>query len=328
MQKIRYEIDPHNRLTRLHTFRKTLDGKFSIGKNNTLIYHIKAPVPRGTNIPHQLKLRGKWSLDSGGNLRLTLDKWLRQTFGDRLTLTGEIVGADRNALIFTLSTQAKEGTRSIYCLRLNGSWMADRYNRLTFRVKKERGMHDTLILDGIWEVNKDHQIIYRLEKSRLIRKSKKIRTLIFKGHWNVKDRSRISYILEENTNGSFDFRTGAGLFRQNYIKYEIGIGLSCRARPVKRRIILFGKWKIKKGKSLVFEIKYGNGKIYSVTFGADIKLTSKDTLLFRLRTETGKPIGANLKLSRDILKGRGRIFTRLFKSKKDSAIHTGAAFNW
>ena len=50
MQKIRYEIDPHNRLVRrLPRFRKVIDGKFKIDKKNTLIYHVKAPVPRDAN---------------------------------------------------------------------------------------------------------------------------------------------------------------------------------------------------------------------------------------------------------------------------------------
>ncbi len=116
MDKLRYEVDPHNRLivegtgrkTGLPKFRKVLDGRFKIGKNNTLIYHVKAPVPHGACIPHQLKLKGEWSLTEGGDLRLTLDKWGRASFGDRLTLKGDIVGVNKNSLLFAITTVTKE----------------------------------------------------------------------------------------------------------------------------------------------------------------------------------------------------------------------------
>ena len=301
MQKVRYEIDPHNRLvikatgrkTRLPVFRRALDGKFKTGKNNTLIYRVKSPVSRETNIPHQFKLRGKWSLNKRRDLTLTLEKWGRQTFGDKLALTGNIVSVNRDALLFAVSTRTKEGARSTYCLKLSGSWRADRHNRLTFRVKKERGKHDILTLKGIWEINKNHRVIYRREKGRLIRKLKDVRALTFKGHWDIKDKARISYVFDGDTNSRFNFRTGAGLFRENYIKYEIGIGLSGRARPARRIITLFGKWRIKRGKKLVFEVKYKNGKIHAIVFGADIKLATKDRVLFKLRNEKGKDIGAH-----------------------------------
>ncbi len=336
MQKVRYEIDPHNRLvikdtgrkTRLHAFRRSLDGKFKIGKNNTLTYRVKAPMPRDANIPHQVKLRGKWSLNKRRDLILTLDKWGRQTFGDRLTLTGNIIGVNKDALLFAVSTRTKEGTRSTYCLKLSGSWRADRHNRLTFRVKKERGRHDILILDGIWEIGKNHQIIYRYEKARLIRKSKKIHTLNFKGHWDIKGKARISYVFEGNTGPSFDFRTGAGLFRENYIKYEIGIGLSRRAGPARRIVALFGRWKINRRKELMFEVKYENGKIHAIAFSADIKITDKDTILFRLRANSGRDISANLKLSRSMLGGSAEAFARALKSKRESAVYAGAALEW
>ena len=98
MEKVRYEIDPHNRLvikktgkkTKLARFRRVLDGRFKTDRINSLTYHIKAPIPQDLNAPHQVKLRGRWSLTKNHDLRLTLDKWRRQTFGDQLTLQGDI----------------------------------------------------------------------------------------------------------------------------------------------------------------------------------------------------------------------------------------------
>ncbi|MCK5209459.1 MAG: hypothetical protein KAQ79_15600, partial [Cyclobacteriaceae bacterium] len=81
--KITYEIDPYNRLiinkagkkSELSRFRQVLDGRFKIDKDNRLVYYIKAPTPRGTEIPYQVKLQGKWSLSDDHNLCLTLNKW-------------------------------------------------------------------------------------------------------------------------------------------------------------------------------------------------------------------------------------------------------------
>ena len=167
MQKVRYEVDPHNRLvlektrrkTLLPRFRKVVDGHFKIDKKNTLSYHVKSPVPRSANIPHQVKFRGKWSLTKKHGLRLTLDKWGRQTFGDQLTLQGDIIDVNKNSILFAVTTRTKEGVQSTYGLRFQGSWQADKHNRLTFRVKKEEGKHDILIFNGIWEINKNHQMM-------------------------------------------------------------------------------------------------------------------------------------------------------------------------
>ncbi len=328
MHKSKYEIDPHNRLVRLHNFRRVLSGKFKTGKNNTLIYSVNDPFPRGAKIPHQVKLRGKWSLSGRRRLTLTLDKRGRRASGDKLTLTGDIVRVDKDTLFFAVSTQTKKSTRSTYCLKLKGSWRADRHNRLTFRVKKEHGRHDILILDGIWEVNRHHQVIYRYEKAHLIRKSKKIHTLVFKGHWNITDDAGISYVFDGNTKSKFSFKTSARIFRKNYIKYKIGIGLSRKAPPVGRTVTLFGSWKVRRGKELAFEIKYKNGKIHAIVFSADMKLTSGDTVLFRLRSESGRDLSANVKLSRGIMKGNGQAYVKGLKSRKEAAVYAGAVFGW
>ena len=144
MEKVRYEVDPHNRLvikktgrkTKFPRFRRILDGRFKVARDNTLTYHIKAPIPDDIRAPHQVKLRGKWSLTKNHNLRFTLDKWRRQTFGDQLTLQGDIIDVNKNSLLFAVTTRTKQGAQSIYALKLQGSWQADKNNRLTFRIKK------------------------------------------------------------------------------------------------------------------------------------------------------------------------------------------------
>ena len=303
MQKIRYEIDPHNQLVRrLSRFRKVIDGKFKLDKKNTLIYHVKAPVPRDANVPHQVKLRGKWALTKDHDLTLTLDKWGRQTYGDKLTLQGNITDVRKNSLLFTVTTKSKDNVQSIYVLKLAGSWQADKNNRLTFRVKKEKGRHDILIFNGIWEINKNHRIIYRYEKARLIRKRKKIHTLAFKGHWDISDRTRISYVISRNTDSVFSFKPKIRVFGSDYLKYEVEAVLSRKPKPLKQTVTLI--------------------------FAVEVKLTPRGTIKFRLKSSRGKGIGATLELSRKLLKGDGQVFLRVLKTKREATIYAGAGWRW
>ncbi|MBU1044739.1 MAG: hypothetical protein KJ915_10130 [Candidatus Omnitrophica bacterium] len=332
--KITYEIDPYNRLiidksgkeSELSRFRQVLDGRFKIDEDNTLTYLIKAPTPEGTELPHQVKLEGVWSLDEDHNLCLELNKWGRETLGDKLTLQGEIIDTSKNSLAFSLTTHTKDNMQSIYILQLKGAWQADKNNRLTFRVQKEKGSYDILTFKGTWEINKQHQIIYQYEKAQLIRKEKNIHILTFQGYWDIKDKGRLSYVMDLQSDSVFSFKTSAAVFKDKYIKYELGIGLD---KNLEEQIItLCGKWKIKKDIGLVFEVEYENGNIQAITFGAEAKLTDKDSISFELKNEQNKNISAQLQLSRKILDGEGLSFLRFLKSKDEVAVYVGAGFRW
>ncbi|MBN2453886.1 MAG: hypothetical protein JXB40_06500 [Candidatus Omnitrophica bacterium] len=337
MQKVRYEIDPYNRLivdgpgakSDLPKFRKVLDGKFRTDKNNNLSYHIKAPLSEGSAMPNQVKLSGQWSLTDNHELSLKLDKSCRETFGDRITLQGDILDVKQNSLLFAVTTAAKENTRSTYVLNIGGRWKADENNRLSFHVKREGGRYDILTFKGAWEVNKHHQIIYEYEKARLIRKKRQSHTLTFKGYWDIKERARISYVLSADTDSVFDFSTGAGIFKEKYIQYEVGIGLTDRAKKAKRTIRLSGKWNLKKGAGLIFEVEYENKRVKAIVFGAEAKLTDKDTVSFRLKNDIeNKDIGVSMELSHKIFRGDGEAFLRALASRRESAVYAGTAWRW
>ncbi len=339
MEKVRYEIDPHNRLVIDETgekaditrFRRVLDGKFKTGPDNSLIYHVKSPIgTRGASpeIPHQIKLRGIWSLTDNHDLKLTLDKWGRETFGDELTFQGEILDADKNELAFAVTTKSKENTETTYILKLEGAWQADENNRLTFRVKKEKQRYDILTFTGAWDIGENYQIVYRYQKSRLIRKRDETHTIAFKGYWDIKDKARVSYVLEKGTHSVFNFTASLGIFEKSKIKYEIGIGLTDKPQREKRTLTLFGRWAIKKGAGVTFEVRYEGRAVNKIIFGAQVRLTKRDTVSLKLINEKGDDTGAEIKLSHDILKGDGQAFLRLLKTQKEAAIYAGAAWRW
>lgn len=331
-EKVRYELDPHNRLTvkssALRGIRKVLDGRFKIDAQNDLTYHVKAPIPAGIKAPHQFKLKGRWSLSKEHQLRLTLDKWSRETFGDQITLQGEILDLRKNALLFAVTSQNKEGLPSLYALELVGSWQADKDNRLTFRVDKGQGSYDTLVFDGIWQLNQNYEITYRCQKQKGVRKSKKIHTLIFKGGWDIRDQARLSYVIDKDTDAGFDFHTAIGIFKDNYIKYELGIGMAQKKAPLRRVIVFPGKWRLKKNLGLVFEVRTQKRKVQEIILGAEARLKGSTTVLFDLRSSLNREIGAQLELSRDIFKGEGQAFLRLLASREEAAIVAVCGWRW
>lgn len=331
-ETIKYEVDPYNKLaisktcktSNLPKFRQILEGRFKIDKKNNLTYIVRKPLTKDT--PHQVKLKGKWSLDKNNDLVLTLDKTKRDSLGDKVTLKGALKKATKDSLDFSLTTKTKNKLSS-YVIKLNGKWQADKYNQLTFNVKKEHSKHDILTLKGGWKLN-NNQITYTYKKSQLIRKQKKTYVLTFKGHWDIKGKKRITYAMDKSSTSGFDLRAYYSQFKSNYIKYKIGIITNIKPRPKDNVITLFGQWKLTKALGLSFEVKNKQGKPYSVNFKAEAKLTKKDTINFKLKDTNNKDIQAQIELNHKILKGAGDGFIRLLKTNKEKTLLIGVGFGW
>lgn len=334
--KVRLEVDPHNRLVMAETgkrsdvrrHRHVLDGRFKIDKNNELSYHVKSPYCRDRDVPHQLRLKGKWTLTEDHNIELKLDKWGRQTFGDKLTLEGRIVEVKKNSLAFSVSATTKAGLQTTYTVNLAGTWQADKNNRLTFSVKREKQRRDILTFRGAWEINKNCRIVYKYEKALLITKKKELHTLEFKGHWDIKDKARLFYVMDARSDSVMSFKTGLGIFSGKEIKYRIDIAVKDTGLPIERTLKLKGEWKVKKNIGLTFETTYKAGEAHSMVFGADAKLTSRDTVSLKIKNERGKDLGGELELSRRLLKGDGDAFLRLLASRNETKVVAGVGFRW
>lgn len=331
-EKVRYELDPYNRLIArggsLRGARRVIDGQFRVSAHNAVWYHVKAPLPAGAKAPRQMKLKGDWSLADGHNLRLTLDKTSRQTFGDQLTLQGEILDVRKNALLFAVTTRTKDNTPSVYILELAGAWQADERNRLTFRAQREHGRTDILTFQGAWEIDDAYRLTYTYQKKQLLRKAARTHTLVFRGQWDIRGKARVSYVLEKETGSGFDLKTGIGVFKDRSIKYEVGIGLSRGRRPLKRVIAFFGAWKLHKKAGLVFEVRQSERRVQAFVFGAEARLTDKGALSCKLKDERDKGMGVELELSRDIFKGNGQAYLRLLTSRQETAILAGSGWQW
>jgi len=328
--KIKYEVDPHNRLIitksgkKLKTpgFRHVLEGRFKVSKKNTVSYHLKHP--QSSPIPQQLKLSGSWSVDKKHNLVLTLDKKHNQIVKDRLTLKTEIINARAEGLEFLIASKDRRGRAYLYILALRGRWQADRYNRLQFLATRRKDLDDRIILKGSWEVNQKNQIIYSYARTVLKTKKKTAHTVAFKGHWDIPTKNRIIYVLNKQTNSGFDFKVGLGKPAKKGLQYEIGVGLV----PKKKKITLFGRWKVNPRLGLIFEMRGEKGKLRRIVFTAKLKLKKNSYLEARLKNSSGGNLGISLKLSKSILKGTGQAYLRALKDGKEITLLSGAGFRW
>lgn len=329
-EKIKYEIDPHNRLVYEKTgkqsevprFRTVLDGQFEIDENNCVTYHVKKS--QASEVPQQVKLKGQWALDNEHNLVLTLDKWGNQIAGNKLTVESELIDAKDNKLAFTVTSRDSENNSHIYIVNLSGRWQADEYNRLTFNVQKETGVSDKIILSGAWEVNRQNELIYTYEKSMPGKEEKITKTVTFKGYWDIAGKHRIIYVLNKAIGSEFDFKVSVGKPTARGLEYELGVGVV----PSKKTITLFGSWKVSKNLGLLFEMPYADGKVQSIVFGGWGRLDKNHKLELRLQNKKGEDLGIDVKLSRRILEGQGEAFIRALKSQKEVSIVAGVGFRW
>jgi hypothetical protein len=294
-KKLRFETDPHNRLvfrktgrkSPLSGFRQVLDGTFSIGANNALSYHIKQPLDPDLPFGRQLKLTGKWSLNPNHDLLFTLDSWKLQTAGDELTLRCQLIDAKADSLAASLTTRSSNGRTSIYLLKLEGSWQVDPLNRLSFVLKSASSGPDTLSFDGSWKIGKNYELIYQL----------RTQTLVFKGHWDIADKTRLAYALDA----------------------------SAFSKPA---FIFSGSWKISRSSGLVFEMKQKGGRITSLSLSAQARLSDRDTILLTLKNTQRRSPQAELELSRNIAQGAGLAFLKLLASKGEQGVFIGMGRRW
>jgi len=301
--------------------RQTVDGEFEI-ENNELSYRLQKPIP-GTS-PSRLKLQGNWSLDNEHNLVLTLDRENNMVSGDKITLEGEIIDAKANELAFCLRSKDINGQSHLSLLKLSGKWQADKYNRLSFLIQRERGSSNTLTFTGSWEINKKNELTYTFTKSYLKRKYKINHSITFKGYWDIREKLRLSYVLSKELDSGFEFQVSAGKPAPRGMEYSLGIGVA----PQDKRIKLIGSWKVNPRLGLIFEMPYEEGRIRALVFGADCRLAQGTDLEFKLRNNLNKDLGVSLRLSKSVLGDSGKAFVEAVKERGNLSIFAGIGIRW
>jgi len=207
-------------------------------------------------------------------------------------------------------------------LSLRGRWQADSRNRLNFLVERSKGQEDRLVFQGGWELDEADEISYRYQPN--------LQTLRFQGQWDLSDSTRLTYVLDESSDSTFRFRgafqTPSVLAKEGELRYQIGLEVEGKKRF--NVVTLFGKWKLSRDLALDFELATGGASSRTIHFGATYQVDSDDALSAQLTTREGKPLGVEVILTRDFLKGQGQAFMRLVKSLEETAVEGGVRFRW
>jgi len=334
--KMRYELDLKNRLIleksedgkALPEFRKVAEGRFKVSPDNELEYMVESGFASKNKIPSRIRLKGAWELTGEHDIKFNFDKSHAQSGAESITLKGEVVDVRKNSLLFALTTSGGTGRLRTYAIELRGVWKNDAFNRLTFTVKRNSGIHNVFTFSAAWDIDEKNRLVYRYEKTHLVRKTKKVHELVFSGSWDIKNASRITYSLGAGSDSELSFRMSCCFLDKNSIKYEIGIGAHRSAVYANRTFTLFGKWKIRKGLGLVFEYKCGD-KTSVISFSAEAEMKNGDILSFNIRTENVKrSSGLTLEIDYSFLKGDAVAFVRYLRSKEEKCVLLGAGLRW
>lgn len=290
---IKYEIDPYNRLIRVKKFRHVINGRFKIDRKNRLYYEIFKSSK--TDIPQKIKFSGTYSIDKDHNLIYTLTKWNNQIQGNRLRIRTRFIDASKNEIVF-LSSFKKSNKKYLYTIKLHGAWQQDKNNRLTFGVKKEhQEKRDIITFFNAWAINKHSEIIYKYGHGR------NKETITLKGKWYIKDKYRLSYILDKRIHSGFNFKISLGQIipkgKKTYIKFDITQVLS-KTKRITRRIVFSGKLRMRK----------------------------KGVIL--LEHSIGKKTRTTLKFTKAILGQKGFAYIEAYLKNKEKYLGGGIGFRW
>lgn len=326
-----YAILPDNRLVirqgDITGYRRVLDGRFTTDEGNNLIYGLRMPSLResGENIPRLVKLAGTWSLDANHDLELKLRADKEKKDREAIILTGEIVSAERNALVFGLSTESAGGKRSSYLLNLKGRWQADENNRLIFRVKKSRGIEDVLVFDGVWDVGRNNQIVYRYRKFCGGGKKNEEKDISFRGYWEVPENGRLAFWLNAGKTSGFNFRAQVNPIRGNGRKvgFTAAIKISGRKNPVRKTVLLSGKWKFPGKAELVFELEPAARGKKKLLIGALHHVGEDGSVEFTLSNRRRKGLAAGVMFRKKFFAGQADTYLKLRKEAEKSAVEAG-----
>ena len=270
-------------------------------------------------------MEGSWEMGSDGEIR-----YRRRGSEQEVVLTGDILSADPNSLTFHLREVQQEEDVQLRQMSLRGRWRADERNRLTFLVEREQGPKEVLTLEGGWEVGPKNEILYRFERTDLKRRSRSLHEIRFDGYWDLGEERGLSYVLDADTDSVFRFR---GAFQTASIRQMTGalryqIGLEAEGRSRLQTVTLFGKWKLSRDLSLEFEVPYSGRFRRAISFGATYSWDRRTAVSAKLTAPDGGPLGLELTLHREFLRGQGEAFVRLRRSLEETAAEAGVRVRW
>ena len=237
------------------------------------------------------------------------------------TLRKRFIAAESDTLVIeAIQTEFKTNQKALRILKLKGTWHANDYNELCFEVTARKGHPETYTFKGSWRINNNQQIEYVSDDGR--------DTLTFKGYWDISLAKRLVYIFEGSSSSRFEFKVQleSPTFypKKGEIRYRIGIGVrQSRATLPGQIIILYGEWKFGRNLVLNFQMDYGQGKIRSIEFGAEVTF-GRNKVILALKNKLGDSLGITLTMTHKFLEHfDAEVFVRLKSLQKEQSIEGG-----
>ena len=231
-----------------------IKGKFVIDSKNRLIFLVNQSRAwkRQHHLSDKITFKGVWTLNRNHDLRIILNKKENRFKGKKITFRTQLLDYRDNTLLFTIKSKENRSIARIRLLKVRGDLHLDRYNRLTFIIKKPK-RPDVLMFSGAWKLNRNQEIVYEYQKL----KTKTKRKIVLKGFWGITSRNRLRYYLAGSNKEFLDFKVSCQSPSlhpsQRAIKYRLEVGAGKRKK--KKVITLRGEWKIKRNLALEFIMK-------------------------------------------------------------------------
>ena len=291
-----------------------LAGSFRTDNKNRLIYSFKPDSP--TQKPSEVTLEGGWRLKSDKELQFIV-KGSRDNGPKTLSFRGNLADAGANQLAFVFSEEGKSQS-----LSLSGRWAADERNRLSFIVKKANGVEDKLTLQGTWEIGPHHELRYQTVAGKHRRQES---FLIFDGAWQFNGSRKLIYKLSGSSQSVFAFQASLSgslvMADKGELSYDVGLGLFS-GKTHRKRITLFGSWKLNRDFSVSFEVPYADGRIEAMRFEGIVSPSPKDRIAVALSAASSRKLGLTVVFTRDFFRN-AQLFLRLKRDAEESSIIGG-----
>jgi hypothetical protein len=285
------------------------------------------------------RIKTKSSVDASVERRLTgrtissqnLYKRIEEGEIVRLALKGEVIAAGGNELVFISRTRVTEKQIRTQTYHLTGKWFLTKSSQLRFKTSIAGKV---LRFEGVWALNKNQELIYKIERRQLKRSVVKFQTLVFKGSWDIDAKLRLRYQLAVSRdyfelNGKIaclDTVKGRAV-----IRFEFGIGYRRKiSNPKYSILVLNGFWRPISKAEIGFEIKLKDEKPYLIRMRGIYRLTSKDSVEFRITKQTF-PARPELSVifSRELLSKKGELFIKGETDfNKDHFLGVGGRVRW
>ena len=271
-------------------------------------------------------IKGRWKLGPHD----TIAYQAARDGDERVNFETELIAFEPGLLVLGVTQKKNRTDFETTLVKLRGHWKSNDKNQLTFEAQRESGKRDILTFQGAWKLNRSHEIVYKLRKTRLKTKTRQTQVLTLKGHWDLTGKNRLVYYVGGESAEALRFRgafqTQSVLAKKGEIRYQLGAEF--RGRKRFKTVVLFGTWKFSRTRELFFEVEYGAGVRKKIHFGGAVLMRPDAKFEVLLTLRGGEPLGVELIFTRNLPKENKQLFVRLKKTAEESALEAGVVLKW